>query len=167
MKITELTTAWLEMIDLLDSTELDESSLSKQTIEENFKILVDVTDEKINNVSNVIKCLLKDSEIAKEESKRLANRAKSFESKANYLRDLLSSLMRSCERKKIETAIYTVSLLNPKFSIKIIDEKLIPDEFLIQQKPVIDKIAIKRKLNDGEIINGACLEEGKYSVTIR
>lgn len=114
---------------------------------------------KIENTGLFIKNLDADIAALKEEEKRLAERRKAKENKANYTKRFLSDFLKNEEVSKFETARCKLSFRKSE-SVTIEDETLIPDEFIKTEtikNPM--KNDIKKALKAGKEVPGAGLIE--------
>ena len=59
--------------------------------------------------------------------------------------------------KKRETAQYSISFRKSE-SIAIAEGAVIPDEFLIEQEPKVDKVGLKKAIKAGAVIEGVNIE---------
>ena len=117
-------------------------------------------EEKIENTALYLKNIKAEIEAVKAEKDKFAKRQKalenSFESGKNYLKYELHGE----KYKSIKNNIYYGS----SESVKITNEELVPENYLIPQEPKIDRNAIKNALKAGESINGAELKKNEYIV---
>lgn len=114
-------------------------------------------DVKIENTGLFIKNLDADIAALKEEEKRLAERRKAKENKANYTKQFLSDFLKNEEVSKFETARCKLSFRKSE-SVAIDDESLIPDEYIKTEtikNPM--KNDIKTALKAGKEVPGAGL----------
>lgn len=111
---------------------------------------------------HVIKQLRSQSEMIKNESKRLYDLAKKYENSAGVLSDkLLESVV---SHGQIKTAFMTISSRKSK-SVTITDESLLGAEFMrIKTEP--NKTAIKEAIEAGQEVQGALIVEN-YSLNIK
>ena len=127
-------------------------------IEEEFEI-------KAENVAQFIKSLKAEAEDIREEEKALAARRKTKEKRAESLIAYLMKCMKQIRREKIETAKCKLSIRKNAESVQVADEDALARQLaalgradLIRVKPPeLDKTALKKALQAGEIINGAAL----------
>ena len=113
---------------------------------------------KIENIALLIKDLLADAEMIKAEEKRLADRRKSKENKAEHLKNYLAASLRKSGDNKFESPKCALSFRksiivvcdNDKLDKKYMNEK-------IEYSP--DKKAIKEAIQNGTEVAGAYLEE--------
>lgn len=111
---------------------------------------------------HVIKQLRSQSEMIKNEAKRLYDLAKKYENSAGVLSDkLLDSVV---AHGQIKTAFVTISSRKSK-SVSITDESLLGAEFMrIKTEP--NKTAIKEAIEAGQEVQGALIVEN-YSLNIK
>lgn len=111
---------------------------------------------------HVIKQLRSQSEMIKNEAKRLYDLAKKYENSAGVLSDkLLESVV---VHGQIKTAFVTISSRKSK-SVTITDESLLGAEFMrIKTEP--NKTAIKEAIESGQEVQGALIVEN-YSLNIK
>ncbi len=122
-------------------------------------------EDKAENVAQYIKCLRAEAEDIREEEKSLAARRKSKEKRAESLTRYLLGCMKQMRREKIETARCKLSVKKNPESVQCADEDALARQLaalgradLIRVKPPeLDKTAVKKALQAGEIISGAAL----------
>lgn len=112
-----------------------------------------------------------DIDQVKSEMERLKERKKGRESLIKFLKDEIKNFLEEQEIQKIETSIATLKLRKQVGVVVIDDEKLIPDEYMVEKiEKTPDKKAIKQALKDDitKEIPGAHIEgEGEYSLQIK
>lgn len=74
--------------------------------------------------------------------------------------------MRAVDKLKFKTKLFSFNIQNNPPSVDITDEKLIPQEFFIDQAPKLDKKSLLAALKDGKEIEGATIKQTK-SLRIR
>ncbi len=161
-KLYELTEMYQNIWDLIGDDEFDLLSLEKalQNIEENIEI-------KAENTAKLIKGIDADIEVLKTEEKRLADRRKALENKKEGIKGYLENHLRIIGIDKVKTPLFTVALQNNPPSVNVLDEKLIPKNYV----KTVTTTSISRKdlledLKQGLIIEGAELRQTK-SLRIR
>ncbi len=111
-----------------------------------------------------------DSDIAqlKKAEKRIAIRRKLIEKKSDSLKLYLTSNMQRLEISKIECPEFSISLRKSLSVLIVEDQSLIPDEFITIKTTVsVDKNEIKRRIKNGETVDGVYLKDGKQSLIIK
>ena len=134
--------------EVLNADELDQITLAR--------------DEKIENIALWVKDLLAEAEAIKAEEQALAKRRKQAENKADWLKRYVAQAL---EGEKFKTPKVSISYRTTK-STDIVDENVIPEEYLEPQKPKIKKADILAALKAEKEVPGAVLIE-KKSIQIK
>ena len=114
-------------------------------------------DAKIENIALWIKNLVAESEALKAEKLAFAERQKQAENKADGLKKYLSSFLDGSSFKSNK-----VSISFRKSEVLEVSEKAeIPDRFLIEQEPKLDKAGLKKFVKQGNELGGVSLVENK------
>lgn len=161
-KLYELKENWKQVADMLYEEEIDE-----QCILDTLESIEGEIEDKADNYAIVIKELLADAKICKEEKQRLENRQKSFENRANLLKSKLEEVMRETGKTKFKTARFSFGIqknggLAPLWITE--DINIIPEHF-IKKEP--DNTKIKQALEEGKELVFAHYEERGESLRIR
>lgn len=115
--------------------------------------------EKVENIGCLIKNLRSDAEQIKAEADKLTKRAKAAQNKADRLK---SYLEREFFGEKYKSSRVAISWGRTK-SVNIIDESLVPQEFLTTKVEVNpNKKEIGAVLKAGGEVSGCVLEEKQY-----
>lgn len=130
----------------------------KQAWFESLSAIEEMFEDKAVNIALYIKTLDAEAEAIKAEKMRLAARQSQKEKLAARLREYLIASMQQVKIKKIDSDPRTkISLKTNAPSVNVSDEKAFVkwamtehDELLRYKDPEIDKIAVKKALNDGE-----------------
>ncbi|AUU01890.1 siphovirus Gp157 family protein [Morganella morganii] len=103
-----------------------------------------------------------------EETKRLADREKSFKRQAKDLKKYALTCLLASGQDKLKTVKNTFTAAKGRASVVIDDESLIPDSLVDVQTIVSpDKKAIKEALENGIAVPGAHIEIGERSLMVR
>lgn len=149
MKLYELTEQYEEVINLLYDGETDE-----QTILDTLESIEGEIEDKADNYARIIKNLSAEAEMVKAEADRLNRRRKSLEDRADWLKKTLKANMEFIGKTKFKTALFSFSISkNGGKQPMTITENFgeIPNKFLIQQDPLVDKEAVRELLKDKEV----------------
>ncbi len=95
-----------------------------------------------------------------------ANRQKSFEGKANHMKDVVGVIIREAGESKYVGASATVSITSKPQAVQVLDESKIPEKYFKIEKK-IDKAEINKAVKDGEVVEGVILDNGGESLMIR
>lgn len=113
-------------------------------------------DEKAENIALWIKNLKAEAEAVKTEAKKLTDRAKAADNKAERLKDYLTECLGG---DKFSTPRVAVSYRKSK-AVNITEPLKIPDKFVTTEEVShFDKAAIKKAFDAGEEVPGAEIEE--------
>lgn len=149
MKLYELTEQYEEVINLLYDGETDE-----QTILDTLESIEGEIEDKADNYARIIKNLSAEAEMVKAEAERLDRRRKSLESRADWLKRTLKANIEFIGKTKFKTTLFSFSISkNGGKQPMTITENLgeIPNKYLIQQDPLINKEAIRELLKEKEV----------------
>lgn len=149
MKLYKLTERYEEVTSLLYDGETDE-----QTILDTLESIEGEIEDKADNYARIIKNLSAEAEMVKAEADRLDRRRKSLEARANWLKRILKANMEFIGKTKFKTALFSFSISkNGGTQPMTITENLgeIPNKYLIQQDPLINKEAIRELLKEKEV----------------
>lgn len=111
------------------------------------------SSDKIEGIALWIKNLLSDADQIKAEEKKLADRRKVCENKAQNLKEYLSGYLAG---DKFKSPRVSISYRKSE-SVDVLDIRAIPDDFLRYKDPEPDKTAIKKALKAGREVKGATL----------
>ena len=163
LKLYELTESYQGIQNLLDADGVDQESLNMA-----LAVIETEIQAKAQNIAVIIKGLESDAEIIKAEEKRLAERRKSSENKATWMKNYLEDELNNAGLDKIKTHTFTVALQKNPPAVVINDEKAIPAKYLtvIPEQYVVDKKAIAEAIKNGQEVPGAELKQGR-SIRIR
>lgn len=126
----------METGEIINPTRLDELNM--------------VLTDKRENVALYIKNLSAEAKAIDEEAKNLTNRKRVLNNKVEGLKKYLAD---NLEGHKFETAKVVVSFRKSE-QLEINSIEHIPTEYLISQEPKIDKVALKKLIKQGAVING-------------
>lgn len=149
----ELTDSAAVLYEMLQAEELDE-----QTFNDTLEAMG--VGEKLEAYCQIIGQLKADIEMFKSEAARIAARKKTAENSEQRMRDAVLAYLKATGRTKDKAGTFSVSISTSK-AVQINDENLLPAVYLIPQEPKIDKMAIKKALQDGEKVDGATLVENE------
>lgn len=155
----ELTSNYKYVLDLAD--ELDE-----QTLQDTLDSIKEPLEQKVDNTAKLIKAMENDAKAFKEEEIRIKQRRQAIENNIKRIKERLQYDLESNELDKIEGKTFKVSVQNNPVSIKILDEKMIPKGYFIEQEPKLNKKELLEDMKRGEEIFGAELQQTR-SIRIR
>ena len=146
---------------------LYEEEIDEKLILDTLESIEGEIEDKADNYAKIIKELLGDAEVCKQEKIRLEARQKSFENRAKLLKDRLEEIMRETGKTKFKTAKFSFGIQKNGGLLPLwIDEDYsnIPQKYL---KVEPDNSKIRQALDNGENIIFARYEERAESLRIR
>ena len=168
MTLYELSNEYREFLAALEAGEIPEEAVS-----DTLEGLDGAFEDKAEAVALIVKELEANVCAMKEEAKKLTERAKAKENKAESLRGYLTWAMKSAGKKKLETPRVALSLPKPRMTVSVspyfvewAQENGHCD--LLTYKPAEpSKMAIKAALLDGLACPYAEIIEGRETINIK
>ena len=154
MKLYELTEIYLNLLEMAEQ-------LDQETFQNTLESIQEELEDKVEHTAKFIRCLEADIAAIKAEEKRLADRRRALEEKADRAKDYLKDQLMKAGIERVKRPTITVSIQNNPPSLDVIDETLIPDDFLIPQPAKIDKKTILERLKNGEEVPGVTMKQTK------
>lgn len=165
MKLYELSDSYRLINRRIEETEGDETG--EDIV---LKAALDSIEDAIEVKAQAIVIMAKEweaeAEALKEEQDRLAKRRKTLENRADGIRKYLLSQLVSAKLTKLKTKLFTMTVNPAKDSVVVDDIELLPPEF-VRTKKEAEKAAIKKALEEGQVLKGVHLETGQPSLTVR
>jgi Siphovirus Gp157 len=142
--------------ELSEDMELLEDTLEGET--DAKYVLTRIVDEKLHadDMMHVLKI----------RAEAIKVRMARFSDKSDAMSELALTLLQVANLSKMELEEATVSIRKPLRKVEIVDEAEIPSQ-LMRVKSEPDKAAIKKALEQQELVPGARLIDGEFGVTIR
>ncbi|ADE87517.1 gp157-like protein [Deep-sea thermophilic phage D6E] len=154
MKLYELTENYAKLLEMAEEMDTD-------AIVDTLEALQEAIEDKAENIAKLIRNLEADVKVIRDEEKRLAERRQVIENKVERLKSYLQEQLETAGLQKVKRPTITVSIQNNPPSVDVIDETLIPADFLIPQPAKVDKKSILERLKNGEAIPGVTLKQTK------
>lgn len=154
MKLYELARSYAELLDRAEDIDTD-------ALVDTLASLQDAIEDKAENIAKFIRNLEADAKIIREEEQRLAERRRAIEVKIERLKTYLQEQLETAGLQKVKRPTITVAIQTNPPSVDVIDEKVIPSDFLIPQAPKLDKRSILDRLKKGESVPGVALKQTK------
>lgn len=153
MNIYEITGAYLQIQQMIED--------GVEGLEDTLVSLDDALEDKAIGYAKVMKNLEAQANAIKEEEKRLADRRKTLENNIKKLKESLEESMIQVGKKRIKTDLFNFNIQKNPPSVKIIDENIIPENYLIEQQPKVDKKAILKDLKEGKEVPGVEIQQSE------
>lgn len=152
-KLYELTHQYQELLELITESEQDHPGF-RDTLE----AIEDAIEIKLENTAKLIKTIEAEAKALKFEEDRLKKRRQALENNAGRLKDYAEQSLIATGKERIKGQTFTLRLQYNPPSVQVIDEKLIPAHYLVEQQPSIDKKGILEDLKNEIAVEGATLQ---------
>lgn len=146
--------------------ELSQNYLAVQDMDLEPEVLKDTLDsieeafeDKAENIAKWIRNLEADKKAFEEEEKRFKEKKQAADNRIKSLKLYLEDNMRLTGKTKFKAGFFSFAIQNNPPSVEVFDEALLPERFLIEQPPKIDRAGIKELLKAGEEVPGAELKQ--------
>lgn len=139
--------------------EVQNMDLDPGVMKDTLDSIEDAIENKAENIAKLIRNLESDVSAYKEEEERLKTKRQATENKVKWLKTYLEDNMKLTGKTKFKSGMFNFSIQKNPASVNITDEKVIPEEFLIQQPPKVDKTSLKEILKRGIEVPGAELKQ--------
>jgi len=159
MQLYKLTDQFRQLHDL-DGSEDIPADVIRDTLE---GLEGDIKD-KVHAVACMIENLGAEAEAIQDAANAMTARSKRVKARAESLKQYLLFSLQAVNMPKLKYNEFTVSVRDNPVSVKIGEDAVIPDEFMVTPEPPPpqpDKKAIKDALTSGREIPGAWLERGQ------
>nr|DAO01898.1 MAG TPA: resistance protein [Caudoviricetes sp.] len=143
----------------LSFQEVQNMDLDPEVMKDTLDSIEDAIESKAENIAKLIRNLESDVAAYKEEEDRLKTKRQATENKVKWLKTYLEDNMKLTGKTKFKSGMFNFSIQKNPASVNITDEKAIPEEFLIQQPPKVDKTSLKEILKRGIEVPGAELKQ--------
>lgn len=134
----------------------EEQGLTQKDIEDTLEGIEYEIEEKAESYARVIRSL-------EEDANGLGNEIKRLTDKKNTINNNIRSMKKNLEnhggnrQRKFKTKLFSFRIQANPPSAKIEDEAKLPEAYLIQQPPKIDKKSLLKDLKNGKEVEGAKL----------
>ncbi|MCR8994720.1 siphovirus Gp157 family protein [Brevibacillus laterosporus] len=162
MKLYELAGNYRQIVDMVENGELD-----FEAIKEVLESYEDALEVKVENIVKLMKSIEGEIDMFKGEEKRINERRKTLENRLDGLEKYLFSVLKANNLQKVKAGTFTVGIQKSQASVSLIDESKIPAKYRIAQPDKIDKKAIAKDINSGEVVEGASLIKTNEHLRIR
>lgn len=154
MRLYELVNTYKQIQDMADE-------LDQQTLLDTLDSIREPIEDKAENTAKLIRSWELDVNTLKEEEKRLAERRKALENRITSLKMYLQIQMEVAGLEKVQRPNFTISIRNNPPSVSVLDESIIPSDFMIPQPAKVSKKDIAVALKNGDFVPGVELVQSK------
>lgn len=158
-------TALFKLVDQYRSLQqIDIEDIDETTLLDTLEALGGELQVKATNVALYQQNVQALADAIKDASKKMADRAKRVQAKADSIRAHLQSCMEAAQITKIDGPELTLAIKKNPPALVIAPDAVIPERYMVTPPapaPYPDKTAIKAAINGGEQIEGCRLEQGQ------
>lgn len=155
MKLYQLAECYRNLLDIMEDSEV-----TKEMLEEGFSQLDGELEEKLTNMTYMVKELEAGEKALKEEEERLAARRKSMAKNRESLTQYMELNIRLMNKTRIKGEKFTWNIQKNPPKVVVDDLLEIPSEYIeIVTDSKIDKRRILELLKLGEKVGGCRLEQ--------
>lgn len=140
---------------------VQEMDLDEDTLRDTLDSIGDAFEDKAENIAKLYRTVEAEEKAFEAEEKRFYAMKKTAANKKQFLKQYLEDNMRLIGKTKFKAGVFNFSIQNNPPSVEVFDEALLPERFLIEQPPKIDRAEIKELLKAGEEVPGATLKQTK------
>lgn len=158
MRLYDLTQNYTKVLEMIQE--------GHEGLADTLESIQDAIEEKAENIAKIIRTIDAECEAIKAEEQRLADRRKAMENRRDGLKTYLEEQLISVGVDKVKTPVFTIAIQNNPPSVDVIDDKLIPKTFFIEQEPKLDKNSLLQALKEGKDVPGVQLKQTR-SLRIR
>lgn len=151
-KLYELANNYRNLTELIDREDVEQDLIQNALKECQGDI-----EEKVDNIIKLIKNTESDIEGYKVEEKRLNARRKSLENTVTSLKNYLDSNLKALNLREVKTKLFSCKYQKSKASVEVLDQEVIPREFIVTEEKV-DKKKLYEALKAGQEVKGASLK---------
>lgn len=146
MTLYEMTSAAMELYDLLGAEEIDED-----TVNDTLEAMG--VGQKLEDYCKVIRQFEADAESFKAEKERFIAKQRRAENAVQRLKSAVKAYMIATGKTKEQCGVFDVKVSQSK-AVNILDESVIPEAWRVPQPDKIDKAGLRKALMAGEAITG-------------
>ncbi|WP_426704431.1 siphovirus Gp157 family protein [Staphylococcus shinii] len=131
----------------------------EQTLTDTLASINDALEDKADGYVAVIKTLEGDNKAIDDEIKRLQQRKTTNKNGIDRLKESLKEAMETTGKTKFKTALNSYTIANNPPSKDVLDEKLIPNDYWVDQEPKINSKLLLDDLKAGKEVPGAEIKQ--------
>ena len=154
MKLYEIPPLYQQLLDMAEEQDNDFS--------EALESLEGAFEEKAENIVKIMRTLEAKEKAYKDEVDRLNKQRNALKRSIQNSKDYLQENMNVMGKKKVESGLFTVAIQKSPPTLKIDDDKYIPDGYWIPQPPKLDRKELLQDLKLGEEIEGVEIVQGEH-----
>lgn len=145
-KLYELTGTFLELMDMLEDEDCDETCIMDTLESVEYEI-----EDKADGYAKIIKSLESNVDGLSKEADRLIARKKTYENRIKWLKQNLEMCMRATGKRKFTTDLFSFNIQKNGGKRKLVvdvDVEKVPEKYRIKQPDAIDGESIREYLKE-------------------
>jgi len=151
-----------------DFAKLTDSGMEPEMIADTLDTIEWELEAKVEQILAVCKNESAHADALREESKRLAERARLSENRVARLKEYVARSLETAGKKSITAGLHEVTVREPSRSVEITDSGALPPQFVEYETTIkADKLAIKKLIDSGQEVPGAIIKVGRPSLIIK
>jgi len=156
MKLYELTEGYCNLMELLT-----DESIDNVVVEDALREMDASIEDKAEGYAKIRLSLEAEIVICETEVERLQKMIKIRKNRSKFLLDYLAEALTVMNKTEVSTSIGKWFFRRNPPAVKVLDEKLIPQEYWVQAEPRLSKEMLQRDLRKNKVIPGVVMEQGK------
>ncbi len=153
IKLYEIGPAYLSAVQYMEQYAEEHDGEIPDDLSRYIDELEGTYQEKLISCAHVYKNYMAEAEAIKAEEKRLSERRKHAENRADGIKGYIAMYLKAGDKIDTPTAVLT---WKKSEAVEVLDESVLPKEFQ-RVKVEADKVEIKKALKAGRVVNGAVL----------
>ncbi len=156
----ELSSNYQQLLDLLQTVDTTDAEYA-QALNDTLESINDAIDVKAEGYAMVANQLKADIDVVDAEISRLNKKKQAYKNNLEKLKESLFESMKQTGKEKIRTPRFSIWIQKNPLSLEVLNDKEIPKEYFIEQKPKIDKRAILKDIKGGKEVKGVVIQQGE------
>ncbi len=131
-----------------------------QEFYDEFMATDDAIEEKVENCAKALRNLEGEKIAIANEVKRLSDKKKRYENKIQSLKTYVQGQMEFVGKDSVKGEVLSVRIQNNPPSLEIEEDAKIPEEYLVEQEPKIDRKSLLKMMKESdEYIEGVSIKQ--------
>lgn len=145
MTLYELSSEYMQLLEMMEDPEVDDDVLA-----DTLEGIGGELELKADGYARIMRQMDADAKAIKAEEERLYARRKSLENRSAWLKQRLKDVMELTGKTKFKTELFSFGIQKNPARVVIDDPSRIYEDYLIEQEPKVDTVAIRNALKDPE-----------------
>jgi hypothetical protein len=155
MKLYELSDSYSHLLEKIESGEQ-----TLEDLQDTLEAIEEAIELKGENIAKIVKTTDAQAEVIRQEEKRLAERRKAIENSSLRLKLYAEEQLKKTGIQKVKGKLFTIYLQKNPPSVEILDEGLIPSDY-IKTVASVDKKLILEAFKAGQAVTGCEMKQNE------